>query len=197
MGSGGEDNDADDGGDAAWLVRRAGRCCDHAPPCRSIVGLRRFHLMADGKPCSVRRAPESTGRLPRVSAERTKCRVLVVDDVEDNRDLYATYFDHLGFHTEQACNGEEALAKIAESTPDVVIMDLSMPKLDGCDATRMIKANPRTSHVHVIVVTGHTTAANIAAAREAGADEVCAKPCVPRELLDLVQRWFEVGAVER
>jgi two-component system cell cycle response regulator DivK len=135
--------------------------------------------MSDGKPCSDRFA---------------KPRVLVVDDVEDNRELYATYFDHLGFRTEQACDGEDALAKIDADVPDVVIMDLSMPNLDGWATTRRIKQDPRTSHILVIVVTGHTTASNIAAAREAGADEVCAKPCVPRDLLARIRRGLAMAA---
>lgn len=117
--------------------------------------------------------------------------MLVVDDVEDNRDLYATYFEHWGFEAEQACDGEEALAMIAKRTPDVVIMDLSMPKLDGWEATRLIKSNPRTTHVLVVVVTGNTTPANLEAARAAGADEVFAKPCLPRDLLDRVHRRLD------
>ncbi|MBX3264264.1 MAG: response regulator, partial [Labilithrix sp.] len=89
------------------------------------------------------------------------------------------------------CDGEEALAKIAKQPPDVVIMDLSMPKLDGWEATRLIKSNPRTTHVLVVVVTGNTTPANLEAARAAGADEVCAKPCLPRDLLDCVRRRLD------
>lgn len=113
--------------------------------------------------------------------------VLVVDDVEDNRDLYATYFEHSGFRTAQATDGEEALAKIAKEPPDVVIMDLSMPNLDGWEATRLIKSNPRTRHMVVIVVTGNATDANLTAARAAGADDVCTKPCLPRVLLARVE----------
>ena len=115
-------------------------------------------------------------------------RVLVVDDVEDNRDLYATYFEHCGYRTDQASDGEDALAKIARNVPDVVVMDLSMPKLDGWEATRLIKSNPRTTHVIVIVVTGNSMEANMAAARAAGADDVFTKPCLPKDLLATVER---------
>ncbi|MDF2693569.1 MAG: response regulator [Labilithrix sp.] len=145
--------------------------------------------MPDGKRDVARREPGSKNEV--VVPRRGPWRVLVVDDVEDNRDLYATYFEHLGFLAEQACDGEEALAKIAESIPDVVIMDLSMPRLDGWEATRMIKADPRTRQVVVVVVTGNTTSANLEAAHAAGADEVCAKPCIPRDLLAVVRRRLE------
>jgi two-component system, cell cycle response regulator DivK len=128
---------------------------------------------------------------PNRGVRSNRYRVLVVDDVEDNRDLYATYFEHHGFQADQACDGEEALAKVAATTPDVVIMDLCMPKLDGWQATRLIKADPRTKAVIVVVVTGNAMAANVAAAHEAGADAVCTKPCIPKDLIALVQRRLE------
>ena len=147
--------------------------------------------MADGKQSGSPRTGADAvvpvrGSEPEVGGARG--RLLVVDDIEDNRDLYATYFEHWGFHADQACDGEEALAKIAKDPPDVVIMDLSMPNVDGWEATRLVKSNPRTTHVIVIVVTGNATEANMAAARAAGADDVCTKPCLPKELLARVER---------
>jgi two-component system cell cycle response regulator DivK len=129
-----------------------------------------------------------SGRHPRVDC---KPSVLIVDDVDDNRDLYASYFEHVGFDTDQASDGEQALEKIEATLPDVVIMDLSMPFLDGWEATRLIRSNPRTRHLLVIVVTGHTTKESIAAAHAAGADAVCTKPCMPGELVALVQARLE------
>ncbi len=119
-------------------------------------------------------------------------RVLVVDDMEDNRDLYATFLEHCGFETDQAVNGEDALAKITEEPPDVVVMDLAMPKLDGWQATRLVKANPNTAHVIVIVVTGNATESNISAAHAAGADAVCRKPCLPKDLLATIEKHLKV-----
>ena len=158
--------------------------------------------MADGKqPGSARqRGTEATvpvrgnvtGANTNTNTKRE--RVLVVDDVEDNRDLYATYFEHWGFDTDQACDGEEALAKVTKEPPDVVIMDLSMPNLDGWEATRLIKSNPRTTHVIVIVVTGNSTERNMASARAAGANEVCSKPCLPKDLLARVEQHLAVRA---
>jgi CheY-like chemotaxis protein len=117
--------------------------------------------------------------------------VLVVDDVEDNRDLYATYFEHSGFRASEARDGEEALAIIAQDMPDVVIMDLAMPRLDGWEATRLIKSNPRTAQIIVIVVTGTASNENLERARAAGANEVCTKPCLPRDLMGIVRTLLD------
>lgn len=114
--------------------------------------------------------------------------VLIVDDVEDNRDLYASYLEHAGFRVEQACDGEQALEKIAREAPAVVLMDLGMPNLDGWEATRLIKANPATSSIVVIVLTGFATREDLLRAKAAGADDIRTKPCLPHELLPLVRK---------
>ena len=156
--------------------------------------------MADGKQPGTPRAGLDAVQPVRASepdASGERGRVLVVDDVEDNRDLYATYLEHCGFRADQACDGEEALAKITREPPDVVIMDLSMPNLDGWEATRLVKSNPRTRHVIVIVVTGNATDGNMAAARAAGADEVCTKPSMPRALRAHVERHLAARGRKR
>jgi two-component system, cell cycle response regulator DivK len=114
--------------------------------------------------------------------------VLVVDDVEDNRELYATFFTYAGYRAEQASDGEEALSKIARERPDVVLMDLSMPNVDGWEATRLIKSNPRTKGIIVVVVTGFATRDDLDRARAAGADDVCTKPCLPKDLVARVAK---------
>jgi two-component system, cell cycle response regulator DivK len=114
--------------------------------------------------------------------------VLVADDTEDNRDLYATYLEYAGYRVAQAEDGEKAVAFVAASKPDVVIMDLSMPRLDGWEATRLIKSNPATKDVVVIVITGNSTPRSLAAARAAGADDVCTKPCTPDEVVALIRK---------
>lgn len=113
--------------------------------------------------------------------------VLVVDDVEDNRELYATFFEYAGYRVDQAADGEEALSKIARDQPDVVLMDLSMPTLDGWEATRLIKSNPRTNAIIVLVVTGFAMRNDLDRARAAGADDVCTKPCLPKDLVARVE----------
>ena len=113
--------------------------------------------------------------------------VLVVDDFDDNRLLYASTVREAGYHVEEAADGAEALAKIGSKRPAVIIMDLSMPVLDGWETTRRIKADPRTADIVVIAVTGHGTHFGIQRATEAGAAAVLTKPCEPRDLLAVIR----------
>lgn len=118
--------------------------------------------------------------------------VLVVDDVEDNREIYAGYFAHHGFRVEEACDGAEALDKIAQTMPDVIIMDLAMPVLDGWETTRRIKSDERTKHIVVVAVTGHVFGENLRRAEEAGADAVLTKPCRPHDVLEIVVQLLDL-----
>ncbi len=113
--------------------------------------------------------------------------VLVVDDYDDNRELYATALADAGYHVEQAADGQEALDKIGARRPAVVIMDLSMPVLDGWEATRRIKGNQGTSDIFVIAVTGHGTNFGLQRASDAGADAVLTKPCLPEEIIEIMR----------
>lgn len=123
--------------------------------------------------------------------------VLVVDDVEDNRNIYATYLTHQGFHVEQAVDGEDALAKIAAAKPDVIVMDLTMPVLDGWEATRRIKADAATNDIVVIALTGHVYGESLRRAEEAGADAVLTKPCTPEALFELIAELLDPGGASR
>ena len=113
--------------------------------------------------------------------------VLVVDDFADNRELYAATLSDAGYQVEQAENGQEALDFIGRRRPAIVVMDLSMPILDGWEATRRIKADPETSDIVVVAVTGHATNFGLQRAKEAGADAVLTKPCLPEDLLALLR----------
>src|SRR5690349_11342438 len=109
--------------------------------------------------------------------------ILVVDDFDDNRGLYATSLRESGFRVEEATNGREALEKIAQAHPALVIMDLSMPVLDGWEATTRIKSDEKTAHITVVAVTSHATEKGLRAATDAGADDVVTRPCLPEDLL--------------
>jgi two-component system, cell cycle response regulator DivK len=109
--------------------------------------------------------------------------VLVVDDFEDNRAMYAAYLTHSGYRVEQASNGEEAVEITRRLKPDVVVMDLSLPIMDGWEATRQLKAGEGTRHIPVIALTGHALAGHSRVAREAGCDAFLAKPCLPEKLV--------------
>jgi CheY-like chemotaxis protein len=109
--------------------------------------------------------------------------ILVVDDFDDNRLLYVSTIAEAGYAVDEASNGQEALDKIGSTRPAMIIMDLSMPVVDGWEATRRIKANPRTRDIIIIAVTGHATNYGLQQAREAGAEAVLTKPCLPEDLI--------------
>jgi two-component system, cell cycle response regulator DivK len=109
--------------------------------------------------------------------------VLVVDDFEDNRAMYVEYLQFQGFNVVEAVNGLEAVERTQELLPVVIVMDLSLPVMDGWEATRRIKADPRTKHIRVIALTGHAEPAHAKKALDAGCDDFVAKPCLPENLL--------------
>jgi CheY-like chemotaxis protein len=113
--------------------------------------------------------------------------VLVVDDFDDNRQMYAEFLALSGFRTAQAVDGAEAITKTRELLPDIVVMDLSLPVIDGWEAIKCLKSDPRTRHIPVIALTGHALEGHSeGGAREAGCDGFLTKPCLPEQLLDMV-----------
>ena len=120
--------------------------------------------------------------------------VLIVDDFADNREMYAEYLRFAGFRVEEAATGQEALARAQANPPDAAIMDLSLPEMDGWEATRRLKADPRTQHVRVIALTGHALKGHSESAMKAGCDLFVTKPCLPEAL---VKHLAELLAVRR
>jgi CheY-like chemotaxis protein len=114
--------------------------------------------------------------------------ILVVDDTADNRAIFRICLEDAGYRVDEAVDGADALAHIARERPALVIMDLSMPGMDGWEATRKIKGNPETRDVRVLALSGHTTGDAVARAQAAGADDVAMKPCGPADLLAKVRR---------
>lgn len=116
--------------------------------------------------------------------------ILVVDDYADNREMYSAYLRFQGLDVVEAANGTEALEHAFERKPDLVVMDLSLPGVDGWQATRILKADERTKDVPVIAVTGHALAGAPERAAEAGCDGFLTKPCLPEDLLREIQRML-------
>lgn len=114
--------------------------------------------------------------------------ILIVDDMQDIRDLYAEFLANQGFRPELATNGFEALSKATVMGPDVIVMDLNLPELDGWEATRRLKANDLTRAIPVIALTGLSVAQSKAKALEAGCDGFLTKPCYPDALADEIRR---------
>jgi CheY-like chemotaxis protein len=108
--------------------------------------------------------------------------VLVVDDSPDNREIYMEYLCYAGFRVAGADSGITAVELARKRRPSVILMDLSLPGLDGWEATRILKSDPRTQGIPIIAVTGHAEPVYHAAAMLAGCDVFLAKPCLPEEI---------------
>jgi two-component system cell cycle response regulator DivK len=128
--------------------------------------------------------------IPKASPRRT---VLVVDDFSDGREMVAEYLQFRGFETHEAASGAEAIEKAVAVRPHVILMDLAMANVDGWEATRRIKNDPRTRDIIVIAVTAHALAPDEEAARKAGCDGYIAKPYDLTWLGDLIARTLRHG----
>lgn len=120
--------------------------------------------------------------------------VLIVDDFEDNRVMYVEYLQFQGFRVAEAVNGQEAIEQTQKLMPVVIVMDLSLPVMDGWEATRRIKADPKTKHIVVIALTGHAEPAHAKKARDAGCDDFIAKPCLPEALVARIREHIGAAA---
>ena len=118
--------------------------------------------------------------------------VLIVEDSPEGRDVYATALEAAGYAVLQAADGAEGIRTATETPPDLVVMNISMPHVNGVDAVEILKSHPSTEHVPVIVVTGHgSTPAVREGAWEAGCDDFLPKPCSPNDLLTAVATCLE------
>lgn len=107
---------------------------------------------------------------------------MIVDDALHTRELYAEYLKYRGLGVVSAGDAESGLALAQSVKPDVVVMDLAMPGLNGITATRRLKQDPRTRRIPIIVLTGYAFRAIEHGALEAGADAFLTKPCLPEDL---------------
>ena len=115
--------------------------------------------------------------------------VLIVDDYPDSREMYAEYLETRGFDVVQASNGIEALQQAVEARPDIILMDLSLPIMDGWEATRRLKADERTAHIPIVALTGHTLVSE--EVKEAGCDGFVTKPCLPDDLVQEIRQVLD------
>jgi CheY-like chemotaxis protein len=119
--------------------------------------------------------------------------ILVVDDYEDAREMYAEYLRFCGFRVAEARNGREALEQTFTLKPDLILMDLSLPGMDGWEATRQLKSDERTRSIPVVALTGHALAGASEDARKAGCDSFVTKPCLPDDLVVEVRRMLSAA----
>ncbi len=117
-------------------------------------------------------------------------RILVVEDQEDNRQIIRDMLAGTDYQIIEAENGEEALAAVAKQRPDLILMDVQLPIMDGYEATRRIKADPALRSIPIIAVTSYALSGEDKRARAAGCDDYVAKPYSPRQLLAKVRQYL-------
>lgn len=120
--------------------------------------------------------------------------VLVVDDFDDGREMYASYLRFSGYRVDEAADGREAIAKAFDILPDIILMDLSLPGIDGWQATRQLKNDARTHSIPIVALTGHALEVHSRRALEAGCDAFIVKPCMPTDLLNEMRRILDASA---
>lgn len=118
--------------------------------------------------------------------------VLVVEDYQDAREMYTEYLRFSGFAVAEASNGYEALEKASSLMPDIILMDLALPRMDGWEATRRLKADARTRDIPIVALTGHALAGHADSATKAGCDSFVTKPCLPDALVAEITRMLDL-----
>ena len=118
-------------------------------------------------------------------------RILVVEDQEDNRQILRDLLASTDYEIVEAENGLEALAAVAKHRPDLILMDIQLPILDGYEATRRIKADPELRSIPIIAVTSYALSGDEDKAREAGCDAYVPKPYSPRQLLEKINEFLK------
>ena len=117
-------------------------------------------------------------------------RILVVEDQEDNMQILRDLLASAGYELIEAVNGEEALTAVVKQPPDLILMDIQIPIIDGYEATRRIKADPKTRSIPILAVTSHALEGGEEKARLAGCDDFVAKPYSPRQLLAKIRQYL-------
>jgi two-component system cell cycle response regulator DivK len=118
-------------------------------------------------------------------------RILVVEDQPDNRQIIRDMLADTGYEIAEAENGEQALAAIANQRPDLILMDIQLPVMDGYTATRRIKGDAALKSIPIIAVTSYALSGEEKKAREAGCDDYVPKPYSPRQLLAKIRQYLK------
>jgi two-component system cell cycle response regulator DivK len=116
--------------------------------------------------------------------------ILVVEDQEDNRQILRDLLINAGYEMTEAVNGEEALAEVAKQRPDLILMDIQLPVMDGYETTRRIRINPDLKSLPIIAVTSYALAGDEDKALAAGCDAYVTKPYSPRQLLAKIKEYL-------
>ncbi len=120
-------------------------------------------------------------------------RILIVEDQEDNRKILRDLLTSAGFDLVEAATGEEGVSLAERERPDLILMDIQLPGLDGYEATRRIKASSALQHIPIIAVTSYALSGDDVKARDAGCDAYVTKPFSPRALLAKIHEYLSEG----
>jgi two-component system, cell cycle response regulator DivK len=118
-------------------------------------------------------------------------RILVVEDQEDNRQILRDLLANSGYEMFEAEDGVQALAAVARQRPDLILMDIQLPIMDGYECTRRIKADPANNGIPIIAVTSYALSGDEGKARAAGCDAYVTKPYSPRQLLAKIREYLQ------
>jgi two-component system, cell cycle response regulator DivK len=117
-------------------------------------------------------------------------RILVIEDTEDNRRIFRDLLGPCGYELIEAVDGEQGVAMAASERPDLILMDIQLPIIDGYEATRRIKADPTLRHIPIVAVTSYALSGDEAKSRAAGCDGYLAKPFSLQQVLDAVHDFL-------
>lgn len=120
-------------------------------------------------------------------------RVLVVEDQYDNRQILRDLLTNAGYEMIEAVTGEEGVSIAEQQRPDLILMDMQLPVIDGYESTRRIRANPELKSIPIIAVTSYAMSGDDAVAYEAGCDAYVTKPFSPRELLAKIREFLPLS----
>jgi two-component system, cell cycle response regulator DivK len=130
----------------------------------------------------------------RLIMTKTQKTILLVEDNEDNLVVYRTILEHVGYRVVEARDGEEGVSRARDQLPDLILMDISIPKMDGWEATQTLKADENTRHIPIIALTAHALEEDRQRAIKAGCDGYLAKPVEPRRVVQEVERFVGPAA---
>lgn len=119
-----------------------------------------------------------------------RSRILLVEDNDDNMRVYRTILEYVGFEVLEARDGEAGISEARTGRPDLILMDISIPKIDGYEATRILKADPATRAIPIIALTAHALDEDRLRARVSGCDGFLTKPIAPRAVVSEVRRYL-------
>jgi two-component system cell cycle response regulator DivK len=126
--------------------------------------------------------------VPHLRTLSMKPLILLVDDFDDAREIYSTYLEFNGYPVRCAADGAEALSLARAESPAVILLDVRMPGMTGTDVMRTLRADPSFAQVPIVALTAHALDDERVAALEAGFDAVISKPCLPDELLAVIEQ---------